>query len=203
MSKSIKRNKLGCEKLETRELMANNVTAFVTSAGDLQILGDSGGNQVLVRDLGGNRYMVSGMEGTTVNGQTFQNFSVTSDRLFASLGAGNDGIFVDASVIGSINIKTGMGGDLVFVTNTIVSNSVVINTGSELDKSSDWVGFGNDRFFGNVSVSMGGGDDLFATVDTTYNESLSVYGGSGHDKFRWRNSSYWRLGAWSSLEEAI
>jgi hypothetical protein len=57
------------ERLETRELMAGNVTASVTS-GTLNVNGDNAANIFQLTEVSGNRWKITGLGGTKINGKT-------------------------------------------------------------------------------------------------------------------------------------
>src|SRR5262245_64453517 len=74
MSGHLRRNrqqnrKLGLERLESREVLAGNVHAFV-SGGNLHIDGDSQANEILIEQSAPKSFTISSRDGTTtINGQ--------------------------------------------------------------------------------------------------------------------------------------
>ena len=70
------------ERLEDRTLLSGNVTATVTSAGNLQVVGDFKDNQIVIQSTPSGALQVSSLDGTTtINGGSspFSTTAVTGD----------------------------------------------------------------------------------------------------------------------------
>lgn len=177
MSKNRTPKSLRFEQLENRELMAGDVTVYMSSDGNLNIVeksGHVGGAQaVQISQLSNGMVRVKGIAnlagGTTlVDGQEYKQFVVTGD-IVANLGQGNDSLRVVAN--GSYN-------------------GLNINMGTEMLKGKT----DNDRVFienittrGGVTVSTGAGTDYVSVTDAQigndYSDKLIVKMGSGSDTF--------------------
>lgn len=200
-----KTTKLGVEKLEDREVFAGNVAAWVDGAGTLQVSGDGLSNDIDIREVGFNTLEVRGYT-TTVNGWTWQRFNVWGDRVNVNLNNGHDRLTFNNGYVNSLNVNTGWGSDTVYVNNTTVygsGNSANLTLGTEGQVENDNLYLLNDQFFGNLYTATGAGNDYMSIENTRVNGWLSAYGGSGTDTYRWRNSSYGSLWAWSSLERSV
>ncbi len=104
------------EPLETRALLAGNITASV-NAGELDITGDTASNSVQVWQTGSGTWKVQGIA-TTINGShaTFTATGVTGN-IEANLNDGNNFIKVfNGTVPGALSIITGKDNDIVQVT---------------------------------------------------------------------------------------
>jgi len=152
-----RRNQLGFEALERRNLMAvgdplfllidggwtdplhppgGNVTAEVID-GVLKVRGDSAGNQIEIYDYGNGTVSITGLNGTTtVNGQVTR--PSACEVKFFSLSGVTDGIDID----------TGDGDDIVWL------------KGRELPRVTIVTGDGNDQ------VSLGGLDPQYGCAQT-------------------------------------
>lgn len=88
------RTRLGCEALEHRDTPAGNVAATFQN-GVWYLLGDAADNQISVTKDASGYVTVTGLNGTTVNGQS----SVFLGRLNTSSGSGwappRNGLYVD------------------------------------------------------------------------------------------------------------
>jgi hypothetical protein len=100
-------SKLHCESLESRCLLAGNVSASVSGI-DLNITGDNLGNTISVESIGAGKVQVRGF-GTSVNGTP-------------------DGIKT-FSVSGDINIRMNAGADVVRVTNLVIRDNLSVDLG--------------------------------------------------------------------------
>src|SRR4051812_49247429 len=129
------------EMLETRRLLAGNVTAgFNGGTNTFAVNGDNKANQIVVEaETGG--YKVTGVNGTTVNNSTAPQFIPTPGltNLAVSLGNGEDDLLLQpGSTIGylsalSVKVDTGNGDDNVEVhfgpAQAWISNDLNISTG--------------------------------------------------------------------------
>ena len=85
--------RLDVESLEQRELLAGDVTAFV-SRGDLVVLGDNDSNNLTITEVGGT-FTLTGI-GTTINGMAAaQNFPGVTDDVRIYLRNGEDAVTLD------------------------------------------------------------------------------------------------------------
>jgi hypothetical protein len=105
---------LQLESLETRDLMAGDVTARVTN-GNLVVLGDAAANTVEIRQLAGGKFQITGSDATTINGKASAKFNVTGD-VSINMRGGNDVLQLGTNaavtqVKGDINVHMGAGTD--------------------------------------------------------------------------------------------
>jgi hypothetical protein len=120
------------ENLEARTLMAGNVTAEISEAGNLEILGDSNHNIVAVTQFNSGIWKVQGLLGTKINGKNSEKFEY-SGGMDVSLGRGHDGFaIVKGNVEGALNIRTSSGIDGVVLTR-LTAQSIYVNTGADTD----------------------------------------------------------------------
>ncbi len=124
-SKNSRRNKLRMESLESRRLLAGDVSNVSVEVvdGNLVIRGDQASNQIEVYQVGDGTaaYVIRGLVGedgvqTTVNGaERIAVDGVTGDVL-ASMNRGDDVIYIhDADLPGALKIRTGAGNDTVLI----------------------------------------------------------------------------------------
>ena len=194
-------------ELEGRRLLAGDVRLALND-GSLFVRGDGADNAIEIQtEL--RQITVTGLDGTTVNGQSEVVFSGTDARLRnglrANLGVGNDSIsLVDGFFAEGIsNIFGGPGDDSVSVTNATVTDltiqtftgddSISVNglTASGPGNTGSFRIFtllGNDTVAveglvadgsGNV-ISTQGGNDRVALRDSTSSD-LAVFTGAGND----------------------
>lgn len=201
-----KKKKLGMEQLEKREVFAGNVTAFIDTAGLLHVNGDAAGNQIEIREIGTNVYRVSGFTGTTVNGASYRDFYVATDKLGVYLAGGDDYVYIHDSVLASMDVHMGQGNDTVYTNHLSVygsGNSAVFKMGASTETGNDNLYLYNDHFYGNIHATMGAGNDYVSFYNTRVDYYLSVWGEGGTDSYSWTNSSYGLLWAWNSIEKRI
>lgn len=105
-------NRLNVDRLESREVLSGNVTAYVSS-NTLFIVEQAGqygqSNAVRVSQLAGGNVRVTGLVNgsgtvTKVNGAAYQDFALSNGTLVASLGAGNDRIRVVNAKFNNVNL---------------------------------------------------------------------------------------------------
>lgn len=167
------KSRLMVEPLENRNLLAGNVSAFV-SDGNLFINGDGAANTISVESNGVNVIQVRGI-GTNVNGSaTVKNFNVT----------------------GSVNITMNGGADVVRVTNLVVSSDLNVRMGEGANEiytgrpsAGDNVKFGSlpsGPLFvqGNTSILSGSGNDRLFQSDTHVQGTGTVRLDSGVDQIQ-------------------
>jgi hypothetical protein len=203
--------KLGLETLEKREVCAGNVTAFVDAGGVLQIKGDSAENTVEVREISANVFRVTGLDTrnydgtyakTLINGAAFRDFTASKDQVAIDLGAGHDRLYCHDAAMARIDINMGDGVDSVSLTRvTVYGSGASANVFTDgYNDSADWVYLSDCTFAGNLNVATGAGDDYISFYNTQVNGWLSVYGGTGYDRYSWTNSRANQLWAWDSIE---
>ncbi len=129
---SLTKRALRFESLETRTLMAGNVTAAINEAGNLEIRGDSKSNVVAVTQFNNGEWKVQGLVGTTINGKSSEKFEY-SGGMDVSLGRGNDGFaIVKGDLQGELSIRTSDGIDGVALTR-LRAWSIFVHTGADTD----------------------------------------------------------------------
>lgn len=195
------RRLLRIESLETRNLLAGNVTTSVTGAGDLQIIGDVLGNEVHIDQIGlaAGEYRITGVgsPATTVDGSTSPVVvtGVTRDLQF-ELDDGIDVVHVIGSDVARDVRFSGGDGGIIFGT-LYVGNSLFIEGGSDVGRNVRVTnGIHLDNFIlngstvdGSVRVANGNGDSLTEVIDgSTIGGNLTVTNGDGFDQLTIRDS---------------
>lgn len=146
------------EFLETRNLLAGNVTAGPGSVpGELRILGDAAGNNIQVSQLANGDWKVQGI-GTKVNGSnSAQTFSGIT-QLAVDLLGGNDVIKVaNGTLANELDIGAEQGADVITVTN-IRAGDIFVDSGAGNDAVT-LTGCNSDNRF---IIHTGDGSDALA-----------------------------------------
>jgi hypothetical protein len=166
-------NQLNFDRLETRDLMAGNLSAVVSN-GILFVkegLGQGNtNNAVRINQLLNGKFRVTGLSSfdgkpTKINGADFKEFVVPTAKLNIKLGGGDDLLFVSNANLTSMLIATGASNladtDQVFITGVRTRGGAFISTGGGVDsvvvqssKIGDGVGTGDD-----LSIFTGAGSD--------------------------------------------
>jgi hypothetical protein len=196
--------KLAVDALESRALMAGDVTAAVIG-NELHIHGDDQANAfAIVRTPNAGAFQIVRTDAnTTINGSLnpYLAMGVTGGFVIES-GAGNDRVGIHgASIGGALNIDTGVdvGADIVNLVGVFVAGNLTVNTGAGVDvvslvsvrvtgSSTLNTGAGNDvlsvslsRFFGSYALDMGTGNDAFASSSSGFRGTVGVDMGTGND----------------------
>jgi hypothetical protein len=159
--------KLGFQQLESRHLMAGNVTAAITNH-SLNLTGDNGSNQIEIEQVGANLFKVNGENGTTVNGKASQQFSVTGN-ISANFKAGDDQLVLQGNsstggymtLPGSVNVVLGDGKNNFDMYKAYISGNLSVTGGSgadSVDLQNGAVGLGTYNGGSNdCTMNLGGG----------------------------------------------
>jgi len=192
--------------LESRVLLAGNVSASLSAAGTLTINGDSNNNRIDITDDGLGTIVVHEDAGGSVNGSNDIEFNSAdvknvvingragnddvrvvdldiSGFLTANLGAGMDDFSVDTSHIGGkLTILGSVGNDHIDLFTTEVDGATYINS----DGGSDQVHFQDFLAHGIVTVLTGVGDDEVEIFDgaSTFDQAVKVLTDGGSDYVR-------------------
>lgn len=191
------------ERLETRALLAGNVTAQLIGQNAF-INGDAADNSVEVIVDAGN-VVIRGIDGTTVNGAAGDfvvatNSTQISGSLVARFSAGNNTFATNGVSVGrDIVVNGGRGDNTMTVQNATVGrhlnmaggrgNDIIgvsdVTTGRNLNISG---GAGNDDILVDAStigvdtrISGWGGDDDIVVRNSTLSDDLTIAGHSGQD----------------------
>lgn len=154
------------ERLEERTLLSGNVTVSVTSAGNMNVVGDSKGNEILIQSTSTGALQVSSLDGTTtINGSSSP--------------------FTSSAVTGNVAVFMKQGADVVDVGSTGMLTTLPKNLFIDTGSGSDTVAIENASIGGSVAIFGGAGSDTF-TVGSSSSEaavsiggSLYIVGGSG------------------------
>jgi len=180
--------RLAIECLESRCLLAGNVTVSVSASGDLRIKGDSAGNCVEITqfdtdaDTFVDTTVVSGCVGdddTTINGGPgpFVTGLIGRD-LKIDLKGGDDSVFIGFDAIGPttgvlvprhLKVDTGAGMDFVLVFAKVGGNTT-IKTGAD----ADGVALAFSEFFGKVDVRTSDGDDFVIAFFSLFHRKFDL-----------------------------
>jgi len=154
------------ESLESRRLLAGNVTAAINGSGVLAIAGDNKSNDVVVFTSASDTYVV-GKPGTKVNGLTTPVQFAGFPTIAVTTGNGDDTVELDDLLNQSVSVDTGNGQDDV-VWQTVnwpgasYTNNLTIDTGNGND--SVLVDFDGQYITGNVKIDLGNGSDKLAVA---------------------------------------
>lgn len=162
------------ETLETRTLLAGNVTAAVT-AGELDIIGDAAGNAIQVSQTTSGDWKVQGIA-TTVNGHNAQTFPGVTAGILINLGNGNDfvKVFNGTTPVG-LDIQMGAGNDVVQGSNLTVSDIFQIEVGD----GNNTVSLNKIISNGPFGLGTGNGNDVIAITNSHLNEEVEMGTGNG------------------------
>jgi hypothetical protein len=109
---------LEMESLENRQMLAGNVSAVITGAGNLVVTGDGAANEIDVAIDSTGQVSITGNAGTTVDIGNLATAQVSGD-VRINLGGGDDVVSlygVDSSApIRNVSINTGTGDDSAIV----------------------------------------------------------------------------------------
>ena len=155
------------DSLESRKMLAGNISVQVNNAGDIRIIGDSEANEFTLDaddGGGGTDLVITGTNGTTVtfNGTTAASQVITLDT---------------ASTVGrNLRIFTRSGDDVVTVNDTDVAGTLLIRSGS----GDDTVNLGTGTY-ANAGISTQSGQDAISLNTVTIDSNLGVSTGSDDD----------------------
>jgi hypothetical protein len=182
------------ERLEDRTLLSGNVTAIVTSGGNLQVVGDAKDNQIVIQSTSTGALQVSSLDGTTtINGGNtpFTTSAVTGDvDVFMKQGAdvvdvGGEGTLT--SLPHNLIVDTGPGDDTVAVENASIGGSVALFGGV----GSDTFTVGSSESEAPVSVSGSvfiiggtGSGNTIAVFDADITGDLKIFGRGSNDQIQ-------------------
>ncbi|MCA9085431.1 MAG: peptidylprolyl isomerase [Planctomycetaceae bacterium] len=207
------RQRFGFEQLESRTLLAGNVTAQLQGLKAL-ITGDASDNSFRILVDNGN-VVLRGTDTTTINGGTTDFVLSTTEVMRGSItiagGAGNDTFVVDGiTARNTIRMDGEAGNDLMVVNNSILRQSLRLTGG---DGDDDMVvrdtrigdtlvviaGAGNDdlvvdgSFVGrHMWYSGGDGDDVVQIDGTTVRKKSELNSGRGDDSILVQGNSRFR-----------
>lgn len=188
MSKST--NRLNVEQLESRQMFAGNVLAFL-SGGNLNIVEATGhfgkGQAVQVSQLSNGQMRVKGLSsqdgGTSlINGAAYKDFTVPGN-LNINLAGGRDTVLLGRSSPTTFNnamVNTGDGLDAIYVEGVTTRQNLTIDSGAVADYINVFdTKVGDNYGIDNLTISTGAGADnvnvlgISRPVEVTGN--LSVY----------------------------
>jgi hypothetical protein len=170
--------------------------------GVLEVVGTDGIDQIQISVLFGTTTL-TGLDGTTINGESKLTISTGSIPVHVSMGKGSDTVII-RDIFGQLQIDTGAGKDYVEFTGSVAGASSVDTGGGDdhvvidvIDLSGHFsldTGNGNDRasfavsrfLSANIEVSLGKGNDIAqwqsplpSSID---NLSGVTHGGPGFDR---------------------
>src|SRR5262245_20006272 len=223
MSGHLRRNrrqnrKLGLERLESREVLAGNVHAFV-SGGNLHIDGDSQANVILIEQSASKSFTITSRDGTTtINGKAGPlTFNGVRKNVQINLKGGNDVAELDGADAGALVVKNGLfvemgsGADQLLMNNVHVlrlhvnmgSGNDLINIGDDGNSSgvmvtkeavvvtgsgADDARFANSIFKRFLNLDMGANNDSTTIQGTTVSRRSVINGSSGRDTLNRENN---------------
>jgi hypothetical protein len=178
----------GFEHLESRTVMAGNVTAVVVG-GNLTITGDAKSNLIDIQELSGGGWFIQGVS-TKINGHkgNFTTAPVTGD-IDINLGDGKNFLNVHDGVIpGHLSIVGGVNNDTSAVFNLSIGDylNVVGGDGNDTLLVSK-VAVSDPTFAFTSNIDMGAGKDS-VNINKFTDQDLDISMGAGNDKLQISNS---------------
>jgi hypothetical protein len=163
------------ESLESRSLLAGNVSAAVDGGGNLVIDGDAASNAIQLAQIGANTWKVTGLA-TTVNGNhTFIAQGVTSS-IGTFMSQGNNTVqFLGGNVAGGINFDGDQGNDVLLLSNLTVSRVVDIEAGN----GTNVITIDNCRIGDGLEILEGDNNDAVVVSRTNISGGMLVELGNG------------------------
>lgn len=179
------------DSLESRVMMAGDVSMRFSARGDLIVTGDGSSNHVQISSIINNDRFVraEGAFGTTINGANSVLLEAPQNlrQVRINLRGGSNTLSTSKLVADKFMVKTGSGDDLIkLVSSGSVENGLTVNTGGGSDIISLEFTGSNDR----LKVSTGSGDDLVILNNSAGNDKTDVALGSGRDVFFSSKSRY-------------
>jgi len=166
-------NRLNVDRLESREVLSGNVTAYVSS-NTLFIVEQAGqygqANAVQVSQLASGNIRVTGLVNasgtlTRVNGAGYQDFFLPNGTLVASLGAGNDKVRVLTAKFNNVNLDLSYpntnDADVIDVNGVQLTGAMQLRTGGGADAiyvRNTKVGDGSG--YEDLNINSGAGADV-------------------------------------------
>jgi hypothetical protein len=182
------------ERLEDRTLLSGNVSATVTAAGNLLVIGDTKANQIAIQETAGGALQVSSLDGTTtINGGSgpFTAAGFTHD-VDVFMNRGDDVVQVGGSgpltsLPHNLIIDTGAGSDTVDVENTSVGGNLLLFGGTGTDTFS--VGSPSTENLVSVTGSVfivggSGGSNTIAVFDADITGNLRIFSSGANDQIQ-------------------
>jgi hypothetical protein len=181
MKSARSQKKLHVESLETRNLLAGNVGAFI-SGGDLFVTGDDAANTITIESAGVNTVQVRGFN--------------SADGTPTSVKGSPNALRIFNNFTGDIFINMKGGDDVVRITNLVVPGAVIANAGQGSDEIlTGHTTVGDNARFGNTpsgSLYVQGDFKVVGDVgaDTLFQSGVHVQGvgvanlGDGNDTLR-------------------
>lgn len=173
-----RRQGLSYQSLEGRRLLAGNVTVAL-SGSTLVVTGDNLANQIEVSQDASGEVLFTGLDSTTINGQTELTFTQAFERSRFQLNDGADEVSFDGFEGGrEFRFLGGDGDDRLEATGVSAYNfHVQGNAGEDAFQLSDSLSRRSAYFF------LGAGDDVFAVESFDAGRNFKVYGNAGDDTF--------------------
>ena len=178
------RLEMAVESLESREMMAGDVTVRV-NGNAVTVIGSNEADQIqITSSFGEVTVQATGDLGTTVNGQeSFSTGLVSLERLTIRLRGGDDRISFRNTVVDGVT-RISLGG-------SDTGGEIALNNGVELEtliirgsSKSDIVTIGQPEI-GEMKFNMGGGNDFVSiSAIAQLGDSHSIRMGSGEDHVR-------------------
>ena len=187
------------EQLESRAMLAGNVTASV-SGGVLVIRGDGDDNGISISQVDADSYAVVGFTAgggdTTLNGELeAQQFDGVTNGFNIDLRGGDDVLVIGNDLEASATLAADLTGEAVTIdlgaeiivdasvdpVQTAISGNVLIRTNSGDDIVSVNAAVGTESAVRNLNIATSGGDDQVFVTGTDVSGSLIVNTGDGDD----------------------
>lgn len=180
--------RLGFESLETRNLLAGDVTAAVID-GDLVLTGDAGDNVILIRP-GANpgEIQLIGVRDTTINGDPRSAVVLgMTDDILANMGGGNDRFVVTRLQAPSdLKVELGGGDNRVKLDRIDLPGSVHIDGGDD----KDGILIRGASVGDELNVDLGDGENHFTMLNSGVDGETEILGGAQRDRLEMLRAAF-------------
>lgn len=181
---------LGLERLQNRDLLAGNVSAFV-DRGTLIVTGDIGDNELRITQVAPNWVQLTTMSSpTTINNNlSTATFKVTKGMIF-NMGGGNDVLQFDGITMKQKNdlvVDMGVGDD-----NLQFNAMNVLRIRSILGEGHDSATVTNSKVERSLNIFGAGGDDQITLANSKFGEKSVMDGNAGANFINQSNVKFGR-----------
>lgn len=180
----------GIQSLETRQLLAGDVTVGLSAADarDLVITGDNSSNEIVVEEVAANRIRVSGQDGTTINGGTRSATFTVTDDVRIDMKGGSDRVTVrnlsqTSQSHSDVSVNLGTGNDTLVIDSVDAERYLKVMGGSGDDTIDVMESTARD-----MTIDGEYDEDSIHLLEVTVDNSVTVDGGEQADTLRVEDS---------------
>ncbi|HTQ39688.1 MAG TPA: hypothetical protein VMJ32_11715 [Pirellulales bacterium] len=177
------------ERLETRELLAGNVTWAVVG-GSLTVNGDNAANMLQLTEVSGDRWKITGLAGTKIDGKSSVTTGPVTHDVQLYMNGGNDNVTVkNATVPHILNVFGADGNNTTTLDNVKVGYGLGVygNAGNDVVMATNVNVEAIDHIYYSVFDLGDGNNTVIANHLSAWD--MRVYTGSGMDSVNVMNST--------------